>query len=441
MAILPAVTGCGSKPASDPSSEQAGHIVFSENDYARALATAKRTKKPLFVDAWAPWCHTCLSMRSYVFDDPVMKPLAGQFVWLAMNTETPPGEEFVQKFPMSNWPTLWVIDPTSQTPLVKWVGSATATELSAVLGDLTNKQPGAGAADGAKIAGDHASATGDAVGAIADYRVALSKSPKGWPARPRVAEALSMRFYETKAYRDAVLLADQELGTMPKGTSKANVALNALIGAEELPENDPARNLGARRATVEQIARDMTVPMLADDRSSLFEALVDLAKERHEDDETQRIAQPWSEFLDAQAAAAPNAQARAVFDAHRTEAYLALKTPEKAVAMLQTSEREFPEDYNPPARLARALFAAGRKDEAMASIDRALELVYGPRTLRLYLSKADMQHEMGDRKGEEATLQKALAAASMGGVSKETALAVSRRLDKLQTSAESPTSE
>jgi hypothetical protein len=32
--------------------------VFIENDYARALADARARHVPLFVDAWAMWCHT-----------------------------------------------------------------------------------------------------------------------------------------------------------------------------------------------------------------------------------------------------------------------------------------------------------------------------------------------------------------------------------------------
>ena len=30
-------------------------VPFIENDYERALARARAQKKPLFIDAWAPW--------------------------------------------------------------------------------------------------------------------------------------------------------------------------------------------------------------------------------------------------------------------------------------------------------------------------------------------------------------------------------------------------
>ena len=31
------------------------HLPFIEDNYARALATARATKKPIFIEAWAPW--------------------------------------------------------------------------------------------------------------------------------------------------------------------------------------------------------------------------------------------------------------------------------------------------------------------------------------------------------------------------------------------------
>ena len=36
-------------------------LPFIEDDYSRALAEAKAKGLPLFVDVWAPCCHTCRS--------------------------------------------------------------------------------------------------------------------------------------------------------------------------------------------------------------------------------------------------------------------------------------------------------------------------------------------------------------------------------------------
>src|SRR5919201_1479189 len=62
-------------------------LPFIEDDYPAALARARTRKVPLFIDAWAPWCHTCRSMRAYVFTDPALAPHAARFVWLSLDTE------------------------------------------------------------------------------------------------------------------------------------------------------------------------------------------------------------------------------------------------------------------------------------------------------------------------------------------------------------------
>jgi predicted negative regulator of RcsB-dependent stress response len=76
--------------------------------------------------------------------------------------------------------------------------------------------------------------------------------------------------------------------------------------------------------------------------------------------------------------------------------------------MLEQSQRDFPQDYNPPARLAAALFAMKQNEEALKAIDRALGLAYGPRMLRLYTLKADILAAKGDREAERATVNQAL---------------------------------
>jgi tetratricopeptide (TPR) repeat protein len=73
--------------------------------------------------------------------------------------------------------------------------------------------------------------------------------------------------------------------------------------------------------------------------------------------------------------------------------------------MLQATARHIPGDYNPPARLARAYPVMKRYDDALAAIDHALSLAYGPRALRLYSTKADVLEAKGDRTAAAAALK------------------------------------
>src|SRR6185295_9521337 len=110
LSLLAAACNQPKQPAPAAKTE-ADAITWIHDDYGQALSRAKAQGKPLFIDAWAPWCHTCLSMQSFVFTDPSMKPLADRFVWLALDTEKGANAPVVVKFPVTVWPTFFIIDP------------------------------------------------------------------------------------------------------------------------------------------------------------------------------------------------------------------------------------------------------------------------------------------------------------------------------------------
>ena len=87
---------------------------FVEDDYPKALAQAKASKKLLFVDAWAPWCHTCIFMREHVLNRPGFGAYEKDVVFSAIDTEKTGSAAFLDKFPVEVWPTLYFIDPSSE---------------------------------------------------------------------------------------------------------------------------------------------------------------------------------------------------------------------------------------------------------------------------------------------------------------------------------------
>jgi tetratricopeptide (TPR) repeat protein len=121
------------------------------------------------------------------------------------------------------------------------------------------------------------------------------------------------------------------------------------------------------------------------------------------------VAQEWSAYLDAAAAKATTPGQRTVLDSHRLGAYHEHGQPERALPMLLQSEKDFPQDYNPPARLAAAYKELKRWPEALAAADRALARAYGPRKLRVFDGKAEILKASGDVAGAKRTLQEALA--------------------------------
>jgi tetratricopeptide (TPR) repeat protein len=92
-------------------------------------------------------------------------------------------------------------------------------------------------------------------------------------------------------------------------------------------------------------------------------------------------------------------------------AYLQLNEPERAIPMLEASERDLPDDYNPPARLAVTYKALKRWDDAVAASDRALAKAYGPRKIGIWLTRSDIETGRGDAAAAKKAIEQALSEA------------------------------
>ena len=397
---------CAHRPSAP---EGQGVVRFISDDWEGALARAKAEGKPLFVDAWAPWCHSCVSMKAYVFSDPGLSPLAGKYVWLEINTERSENRAFVERFPAEALPMMMVVDSQSGQPVRRWLGSATVVELAARLRAaalaLTPGAPGTpgqealARASAAEASGDHAAAT-------EALREALVTTRPGSLDHGQAAEALVLRLHQDGQWSECVYLAREEVTRVAPGTALATLVATGHACTLKLPEGDPGRVAALQpfEDRVARLARDPSIVLLADDRSSLYETVVEARKARGDLAGAHTTAEAWSEFLEGQAARAVTPQERAVFDSHRLAAYLALGVPERALPMLEQSEQAFPEDYNPPARLAVALLAMREPARALEAARRAEKLVYGPRKLRVLLTKAEAEARSGDSHAARVTL-------------------------------------
>ncbi len=378
-------------------------------------------------------------MRAFVFTDRSLTRRAGQFVWLAIDTEKAGNAPFLKKYPITAWPSLYVLDPAREQIAMRWVGGATLSQLEKFLdeGRRVGMRRGGGAKSGVEATlarADRLYGKTDYAGAAPVYREALAQAPSGWREAPRVVDALLFALESSGDSKGCARVALEWLPRLRHGSSAANVSASGLGCALELPADDADRQglIAALEPATREILADTTLDMAADDRSGVYQALIDARGDAKDEPGTRTLVREWSDFLDAQAAKAANPQQRTVFDSHRLSADLELGEPERAIPLLEASERDFPDDYNPPARLALAYQAMKKYDEALAASDRALAKAYGPRRLGILRTRSEIYAGNGDAKAARETLEQALREAEAlppGQRSEKTIAALKKKLE------------
>jgi len=351
-------------------------------------------------------------MKAYVYTDASLGRYAGRFVWLSINTEDAKNAAFLKRYPIPALPTLLVLDAKHDTVAMRYTGGATVPQLEKLLGEAEKTYRAKGQSDADKLLakGDRLASDGNQADAAKAYDEAIAAAPKSWEGLGRTSEALlfalSMSDQNERCATRAI-----ELYPRVKGTSSApNVSSTGLSCAVALEKTHPKRNEWLKTledATRETFA-DKSIVMSGDDRSGLYMSLIDARDAAGDDEDVVKLKHEWAAFLEGAAAQAKTPEQRAVYDSHRLSAYLELGTPEKAIPMLEQSERDFPNDYNPPARLAAAYKAMKQYDKALEASTRALAKVYGPRKLNVMSVRIDIYTALGDTKAAKETLQAAI---------------------------------
>src|SRR5437762_3320551 len=141
-----------------------GSLHFIDDDYPKAVAVARAQHKPVFIDFWATWCHSCLSMQRFVLSDPGMTQVAESAVWLSIDTEAEKNKPVMEKYPLDGWPTFLLVDPEGEQVIGRWLGSGSVKDLRGFVEDGARKYRQKGKLDPAEAAqrdGDQARIRGD----------------------------------------------------------------------------------------------------------------------------------------------------------------------------------------------------------------------------------------------------------------------------------------
>ena len=350
-------------------------------------------------------------MRAFVFTDPALARHAGQFVWLSIDTEKPGNAPFLTKFPVEAWPSFFVLDARKEKAVLRWVGGATVPQVEKIL------QDGRRAVGGRERGLDEVLARADAfygegknAEAAREYREALSRAPKGWAHYGRSVESLLFALHRIHDDAGCARTAHEAYPKLRETSSAANVAGSGLDCAMALKPDDPKRAdlVAALAADSRDVVSKPRPDIAADDLSSVYDSLASEREAAGDEEGKKKVLSERAAFLEGEASRAKSPEARTVFDSHRLSTYLDLGQPERAIPMLEASERDLPNDYNPPARLALAYKAMKRYDDALAASDRALARAYGPRKIGILQTRADIYAAKGDAAAARRTMDETL---------------------------------
>jgi thiol-disulfide isomerase/thioredoxin/tetratricopeptide (TPR) repeat protein len=400
------------KTAEAPAARQVA-IPWLSDDYAAALARARAEKKPIFIDMWAPWCHTCLSMKQSVMMDPSLAPFVDRFVWLEVDTDKPVNASLLTRLHIDVWPTFYVLSPEDESVQSRHLGAASIAQMRELLvqgeaghqdamarsGKLTAGSPMALAR-----AGDRAAAGGDLKAAAKAYGEALAAAPPGWP---RTADLLVKQIAALSRSGDQAGCADlgmREASRAAEGKT-ASVTDFSYYADECADKLDEARARLLRGRLVEAVRAVVDAPDSAlsiDDQSDALLCLRGLAEKLGDPATAHAMAVRQRDLLDRAVAGAKTPLGRMTYVWPRSEVYVYLGEGKKLIADLEKLMADLPEEYDPPYRLAWVRLQIGELDQALPAAERAVGMVYGPRKGRALAMVADIHKARGDLKAERA---------------------------------------
>jgi thioredoxin-like negative regulator of GroEL len=374
--------------ASEPAPRPARTVTklrLIDDDIAAARKLAQAESKVLFVEVWAPWCHTCLSMKHYVLPSPAVVALQSRAVFAAVDSDRDVNAAFLRRYDVAVWPTLFVLEPVAGKVLGMWQGAASSAEVRQLVNDGADARSAALDPQGpfaALVQAKQAQAKRDFSLARQWYRKALARGGTGWPRRSEALYGEFFCFYRQGMHAACVRQAKQILPQLTGAARPGDTAAIGLSCAAKLADKRLRKDLAT--TVVDRLSKDVKQPppgCSIDDRS---DAAATLAKAQSLLGR-KRAARKTTEFqlqlLVAAATAAGSPKQAAVFDYARMGALLRLGRWPAAEALLLRRVKQLPDAYEPRARLAQVYRQVGRHADALQAIQGAIERAYGPRRI------------------------------------------------------------
>jgi thiol-disulfide isomerase/thioredoxin len=305
-------------PMTNASAEEA-----SPPPLAQSVATARAANKPLVLDFYTTWCGPCKEFKKNVLPRPEVQKALAEVHFVQYDAEAGPGIEAAREFGVNSYPTFVVVDATGQSRRVR-KGSMDAASFVTWVGE-------------ARLA--------------VLTEAELKRRAKAEPDNATLLVFVARHYRREKNTSAAKSYYDKAV----KAGKGSNVAAEAAWECMELLRYDRARS----QMVQQRIAFASMFPGHSNATSSFVLAAASKSIPRAKQ---RAIANKLV------AAAGPEQLNSLVYD------LLAANEPEAALRAAHLQVEAEPDDANVYDTRAEVLHVLGRKDEAVASSDQALEL-------------------------------------------------------------------
>ena len=371
-----------------------GEIDWLQDNYSEAIQVATRTERPLVIKMWAPWCHTCLSMKEFVLKDPGLVALGDRFVWLAMDTDRPENDAALKKLPVSSWPTFFVLNPNNEKVLARHLGAASIRQLRDVfaLGESafrnTKGAKSLSTVETLLVKGDQSFQQSTFETATKSYAAALDKAPTDWPLAPETAVkwiSSSLKgggecpLAKAKSYLD--IAAQGSTASLADYVYYVTKCVDKNAGKVGAKEKQSTLELSSE--LIEKALANAAAPLSVDDRSDSMRILREIKTTLGKAEAAKKIATQQLALLETTIENAPSPFAAMTYNWPLLEVSIFLDKTERVLPTLENSYKALPNEYDPAYRFASALHLLKRNSEALPVAQKAVQLSYGPRKKRV----------------------------------------------------------
>lgn len=84
----------------------AADVIWQEGSFDQVMATAGKAGKPVMIDFYATWCGPCKLLDKKTYVDPAVTAFSNKFVNMKVDCEKGEGVELAKRFKIMNYPTI-----------------------------------------------------------------------------------------------------------------------------------------------------------------------------------------------------------------------------------------------------------------------------------------------------------------------------------------------